>query len=178
MPTTSDIPQLQDLDFLPYLEAGDLPSHLQKTIGVYAIFDAQKQLKLVAYSRDIYASLKQHLVRKPEDCYWLKINTIERPSRTILEEIKAAWIDENGAIPTGNGEESSQWNDPIDAKPAMTEAEQESYQKSDDLARIKLLKKVSRRVEADILAQLEHRDVQMEIRFNPKKKEQGLLDLK
>jgi hypothetical protein len=43
---------------------------------------------------------------------------------------------------------------------------------------IKLLKQVSRRVEAQILEALKSRGVQTEIRFNPKLKENGLLDLK
>jgi hypothetical protein len=37
---------------------------------------------------------------------------------------------------------------------------------------------VARRVEAEILVMLESRGIKTEIRFNPKLKEQGLLDLK
>ncbi|MDB9314812.1 GIY-YIG nuclease family protein [Spirulina sp. CS-785/01] len=178
MTDTPETPNLQDLTFLPYLDAGEIPSELQRKIGVYAIFDEQRTLQLVDYSRDIYTSLKQHLVRQPDYCYWVKVKTIERPSRTILEEIKEAWIAENGATPAGNGEAFSQWHEPIDAKPIMTEEEKESYQKCDELGQMKLFKKVARRLEAEVLAKLEQRNVQMEIRFNPKKKEQGLLDLK
>jgi hypothetical protein len=48
----------------------------------------------------------------------------------------------------------------------------------DGVAQIKLLKQVARRVEETILVKLQERGVQTEIRFNPKLKEQGLLDLK
>ena len=60
----------------------------------------------------------------------------------------------------------------------MTEAEREQYKKSDGLGQLKLIKNVARRVEAEILLQLQARGVKEEIRFNPKLKENGLLDLK
>ncbi|MEA5420878.1 GIY-YIG nuclease family protein [Spirulina sp. CCNP1310] len=174
----SDFPSLVNLDYLPYLEGGEIANEWQQKIGVYAIFDADNRLQLVDYSRDIYLSLRQHLVRCPEQCYWLKGFMISRPSRSILEEIRTAWIAENGNTPPGNGEEGDRWHQPIDAKATMTSEEQAQLTKTDDLGKIKLLKKVARRVEAEILTTLAKRGVRMEIRFNPKLKEQGLLDVK
>ncbi len=137
-----------------------------------------KILQCVGYSRDVCLSLKQHLIRKPQQCYWLKVQTIDRPNRTILEEIRDAWIAENGAMPVGNGVESEQWNQPIDAKKHMTADEQTVYTASDDLGKIKTLKQVARRVEADVMAALNQRGIAMPIRFDPKSKEEGLLNLK
>ncbi|MGK7876444.1 MAG: GIY-YIG nuclease family protein [Xenococcaceae cyanobacterium] len=178
MATQTEILSLTSLEYIPYLDKnGYITESFQGQIGVYAIFDQDKVLQFVGYSRDIYLSLKQHLVRQPKSCYWLKVQTITRPSRTILEGIRQAWIEENGSIPPGNGADEAKWNQPIDAKPAMTEAEKEEYQQSEELAQMKLLKKVARRVEAEIKEQLKARGVQMHIRFNPKIKEKGLLDL-
>lgn len=169
------IPSLASLEYLPYLnEDGCIPEQLQGTIGVYAIFNSEKTLQYVGYSRDIYLSLKQHLVRQPQGCYWLKVQAIARPSRTALENIREAWLTEH-KIPPGSQKE---WTEPIDAKSAMTAAEKADYQQSGELDQIKLLKKVARRVEAELNQQLESRGVKMELRFNPKLKEQGLLDLK
>lgn len=179
MTSETQIFPLADLEYIPYLnEAGNLPESLQGKIGVYAIFDQDKTLQFVNYSRDIYLSLKQHLVRQPQSCYWLKVQTIDRPNRTLLENIRKAWIEENGAIPAGNSSEEAVWTQPIDAKLTMTDEEKSSYEKSDELMQIKLLKQVARRVEAQILENLKSRGVQTEIRFNPKLKENGLLDLK
>ncbi|MEC4984233.1 MAG: GIY-YIG nuclease family protein, partial [Oscillatoria sp. PMC 1076.18] len=177
--TQTEIPSLTKLEYLPYLnENGQIAEELQGKIGVYAIFDEQKILQYVGYSRDVYLSLKQHLVRQIDKCYWVKIQTIERPRRSFLEEIRDRWIAENNSLPVGNGSEEAKWNQPIDAKPTMSEEEKEAYQQAEDIKKIKLLKKVARRLEAEILAALESRNVQMETRFNPKLKEQGLLDLK
>jgi hypothetical protein len=62
----------------------------------------------------------------------------------------------------------------------MTPEEEANYEKAagQELEQAKQLKKVARRVEADIIASLEARGVRMELRFNPKIKENGLLDLK
>ncbi len=179
MTAQTETSTLTNLDYILYLdENGCLPENLLGKIGAYAIFNQDKILQYVGYSRDIYLSLKQHLVRQPDRCYWLKVQAITRPSRTVLEEIKQAWIEENGSIPPGNDSEKARWNQPIDAKKSMTEAEKEQYQQSEEIAQIKLLKKIARRVEEEIKEQLKGRGVQMEIRFNPKLKEQGLLDLK
>ena len=179
MISETKIPVLAELDFIYYIDdTGNLPESLQGKIGIYAIFDADKTLQLVNYSRDIYLSLKQHLVRKPQSCYWVKAETIERPNRTHLEAVRQAWIEENGIIPPGNGIEEVIWNHAIDAKLTMTDEDRATYEKSDGVSQIKLLKNIARRVEAQISEILESRGVQTEIRFNPKLKEQGLLDLK
>lgn len=181
MSNNTNASSLESLEYLPYInETGQLPEELQGKIGVYAIFDNNKTLQFVGYSRDIYLSLKQHLVRQPEQCYWLKFQTIERPSRSVLESIESAWIQENGSVPPGNGDEKQKWTQPINVKTLMTSEEQVSYQNpvNDELAQIKIIKNVARRVEAEILKVIEARGLQTELRFNPKLKEEGLLDLK
>jgi hypothetical protein len=179
MSSSSDIPSLESLEFLPYIsDVGELPERLQNQIGIYAIFDESQVLQFVGYSRDIYLSLKQHLVRQPEHCYWVKATTIDRPNRTFLESVQSAWITENGKVPTGNGGATALWLDPIATNYAMTTAESDSFGDLDGLAQIKLLKQVARRVEETILTKLQQRGVKTEIRFSPKLKEQGLLDLK
>lgn len=176
---TSSIPTLSDLETVAYLdEAGQTPDRFNGRVGVYAIFDQAQVLQYVGYSRDVGVSLKQHLVRQPQKCYWVKVSTIDRPSRTVLEEIRDAWIAGNGTVPAGNNAEKSLWEQAIDAKVKMTPEEQAIYAASDDLGKIKTLKQVARRVEVEVLAALEARGVQMPVRFDPKAKEEGLLNLK
>ena len=181
MTTQTNIPSLTSLNFIPYIdENGNLPEQYKGKIGVYAIFDQEKSLQFVGYSRDVFLSLRQHLVRQPEYCYWVKVETIERPSRKILEEIEQAWILENGSVPVGNGENKDKWVSPINAKALITPEEKANYDNPihDEMAKIKIIKNVARRVETEILKQLEARGLQMQVRFTPKLKEEGLLDLK
>ena len=173
------LPTLAELDPIPYInDDGYLPDFLVSQIGVYAIFNQDNQLQYIGYSRNIYLSLKQHLVRHPQQCYNVKVKTIERPNRTILEDIKTAWIAENGSIPPGNAADAEHWNQPIQVKPQMSEIEIAEYSKLEPLGQEKFMKQVARRVEAEILEGLKQRGIQEEIRFNPKLKSSGLLDLK
>ena len=170
---------LASLEYLAYLDdTGCIQEDLQKKIGVYAIFNQEKELQFVGYSRDIYLSLQQHLVRQPQNCYWLKLQTIVRPNRTILEETRQAWITEHGEVPTGNAASETSWTQPIDVKPIMTEEEKAQYLAGGELEQSKTLKKAARRIETTIKQQLRDRGVTMDFRFNPKLKEKGLLDLK
>lgn len=178
MTSQTTIPALSQLEFLPYLQDGQISTDFERKVGVYAIFDADQTLRYIGYSRNVYLSLKQHLVRQPGACYWIKAQCIERPSRTILEEIQSAWIAENGELPNGNGAIAHLWNQPIDAKQTLTDAEKAQYEQLDDLGKIKFLKQTARRVEAQVLDKLQARGVEMDLRFNPKLKEEGLLDLK
>ncbi|BAB75695.1 GIY-YIG nuclease family protein [Anabaena sp. FACHB-709] len=181
MTTEINIPNLVNLEYIPYIdENGQLPENYQEKIGVYAIFDQEKTLQFVGYSRDVYLSLRQHLVRQLQHCYWVKVQTIERPSRTVLENIEKAWIAENGTTPVGNGEQKEIWTQPVDVKKFMTDEEQTNYHKptNDELTQMKIIKNVARRVETEILASLELRGLKTQLRFNPKLKEDGLLDLK
>lgn len=163
--------------YIPYLDAeGELPHQFQRQIGVYAIFNESQTLQFVDYSRDVLLSLKQHLVRQPTECHWVKVHIIDRPNRTALEEIKGAWLG-SGELPPDNGPAAKAWQEPIDCRFAMTAAEQAGFAELEELAQSKLLKQVSRRVEADIMTQLQARGLRSEIRFNPKAKERGLLDL-
>ncbi|MDY7016564.1 MAG: GIY-YIG nuclease family protein, partial [Cyanobacteriota bacterium] len=156
---------MKNLEFISYLnENGQIPEETEGKIGIYAIFDREKILQLVAYSRNVYLSLQQHLVRQPQKCYWFKMQTIDRPSRTVLEAMQKAWIEENQSLPPGNNGERAKWNEPIDAKLAMTEEEREQYERSEEREQIALLKKIARREEAKILEQLADRGVQMNFR--------------
>ena len=166
MTSQLNIPTLASLDYVSYInDRGQLPEELRGKVGAYAIFDQSKTLRFVGFSRDIFLGLKQHLVR---------------PSRTLLENIRDAWIAENGSTPLGNGIDEAKWNQPIQVKGMMTPEEEANYTKTtiEEITQIKILKNVARRVESEILVQLKSRGIQEEIRFNPKLKEEGLLDLK
>ena len=175
----STLTRLTDLELRPYLtDAGSIADELAGKVGLYAIYDADQVLQYVGYSRDVATGLKLHLVRQPGQCHWVKVQTVQRPSRTVLEEMRSAWIEENGTVPAGNADEQAAWEKPVDAKVQMTEEERSAIAAATDLDKIKLLKNLARRVQAEILETLEARGAHLDLRFNPKLKEQGLLDLK
>jgi hypothetical protein len=181
MQAPSEYPSLPELAAFPYIDSeGQLPSQFEGQIGVYAIYNQQQALAYIGYSRDVSLSLKQHIVRQPQQCYSIKVTTVERPNRTLLETIKTAWIEENQAVPVGNGDATELWEQPIDVKSKMLPEELAQYSdpQLDDQQHLKILKQAARRIEQDILTLLTERGVKEALRFNPKLKDSGLLDLK
>ncbi|GAB4341152.1 MAG: GIY-YIG nuclease family protein [Cyanophyceae cyanobacterium] len=173
------MPSLGELPFLPYIDGeGLLPAVTEGTIGIYAIFDADRALQYVGYSRNTAASLAQHLVRQGDRCHWLKFHPITRPSRSILEAIRDRWIADQDRPPPGNGPDADVWENPINAAIAFNDAERAAIANADtEAARAKAIKQATRRIEAMILEPLTQRGVTIPLRFNPKLKERGLLDL-
>lgn len=175
----AQFPPLASLSFLPYVnEQGTIPEVFQGKLGAYAIFDSTQTLRYIGFSRNILLSLKQHLTRCPEQCHWVKLWEVNRPSRRLLEEVRQVWISENGQIPTGNNIEEARWSQAIDARAQITPEEQAAYGAADEVGKTKVLKQLSRRVEAAVKADLEARGITEAFRFDPKLKEQGLLTLK
>ncbi|AFY68423.1 hypothetical protein Pse7367_0105 [Thalassoporum mexicanum PCC 7367] len=169
-------PTITDQSFLPYLdESGDIAPELAGKIGVYGIFDADRNLQYVGISRDIATSLRLHLVRVPDRCHWLKVATVDKPSRTLLREIQTSW---QGDLELAE-EDRQLWEQPLDCKKLMTEAEQEQLSNTIlDIEIERILKNVARRVEKEIMAKIEARGAKFAIRFNPKRKAEGILDIK
>lgn len=181
MSAQTDTPTLASLDAHPYLndEGAIADRDVQGKVGIYAIFDRDDALQFVGYSRNVSTSLRQHLIRQPHACHRYKVQTIDRPSRRVLEQIRQAWIAEYGSTPPGNGEAEAVWTQPIDVKPLMTDAERQAIaDAADEGAKTKQIKQVARRIQADVEAQLAARGVTESLRFNPKLKENGLLELK
>ena len=178
MLTTEDKVDLQDINYSSYLnKEGIINPDLEGKIGIYAIFDQDKKIQYVGYSRNLLKSLQQHLIRKVDQCYWYKVHIIDRPNRSLLEGIRNDWIQENESL-LSDKEEQKQWTEPINIQQKMTTIEKQEYEQADELSKIKILKKIARREETEIKNKLELRGVKINMRFNPKLKEQGLLDLK
>jgi len=116
----------------------------------------------------------------PSECYFFKIQTVDRPSRTILDEIKKVWFDEAG-VPTDNdsGERQARWEGAINVQKhvelSAVETKALADMSSDNT--IKTLRDICRRVQQDIEDVLGARGYKGRIQFNPKLKEQGLLDV-
>eukprot|EP00271_Cylindrocystis_brebissonii_P004960 TRINITY_DN16924_c0_g1_i1.p1 TRINITY_DN16924_c0_g1~~TRINITY_DN16924_c0_g1_i1.p1 ORF type:complete len:303 (-),score=67.36 TRINITY_DN16924_c0_g1_i1:562-1470(-) len=177
------ITPLKDLEWIPFLtEEGRFTdcSQADAKASVYAIFDEEKELQYIGISRQVFQSMRLHFARVPRQCVWLKVQHITKPSRTILEATRDAWIKENGSRPRGNdgAEEQNRWENPLDCKPLMTADEQAALAAASPAEIPKILKNAARRIEKDIEAGFRERKCTETMRFDPKLKEQGLLDLK
>ncbi len=102
-----------------------------KIAGVYAVFDRDLQLQYVGYSRNVPLSLSGHVTQIGKDtCAFLRLKTFKFPKREEMEQLRDAWIAENGKVPAGNGVEGDRWASTVGeaAKLVMSAADREAYE--------------------------------------------------
>eukprot|EP00904_Undaria_pinnatifida_P007530 jgi/Undpi1/3907/HiC_scaffold_16.g07275.m1 len=174
---------LAELELMPYLDEDGMITKVDTTgvkASVYAVYDESKTIQYIGVSRGIQQSLRLHLARRPTQTYFFKVQNIARPSRSLLEIVKDSWIEENGSTPPGNdqGEQQAIWEASFNVMPLFTEEDkifvEEKKQKGREESGIKA---VARRFEAEIVEILTERGVKESMRFDPKLKGKGLLDL-
>lgn len=176
---------LSKLDLHPYIdETGKIPyDDSGGKVGVYAIYNQQKRLAYVGKSRDVRNSLRMHLVRKPLECYWFSVQNVRVPSRVALNDIEEQWLEEwEGDDVQGNdgGLQQKLWENPVDVLGhgvELLDEEKEWLVDLDDRDRPKILKMICRRVQKDIEGILKERGVVEPLKFAPKLKSRGLLDV-
>mmetsp|Transcript_11180 Transcript_11180/g.34248 ORF Transcript_11180/g.34248 Transcript_11180/m.34248 type:complete len:134 (+) Transcript_11180:3-404(+) len=120
------------------------------------------------------------LVRIPAPCHYFKVFNVAKPSRRAFDEMIDAWFRELGERPAGNSSPDSQnrWENAIDVRHVEhTEEEKEALANMDVTTESKVLKKICRRVQANIEGRLKERNVKESLRFDPKLKDKGLLDI-
>ncbi|MCO5606072.1 hypothetical protein L7F22_060259 [Adiantum nelumboides] len=182
--SSKGVTPLKDLEFVPYLNEDGLITNCSDPSSkacVYAIFDSNRVLHYIGISRQVHSSMRLHFARMPLKCYFVKIQTINKPSRSLLELIREKWIEENGSCPSGNnsGPEQNMWENPLDCKPLMTDEESQKLEEAGaGPPKAKVLKNVARRIEAQLEKSFLARNCKERLRFDPKLKEKGLLDLK
>ncbi|CAM9186300.1 unnamed protein product [Hapterophycus canaliculatus] len=148
--------------------------------SVYAVYDESKTMRYIGVSRGIQQSLRLCLARRPEETYYFKVQHIARPSRSLLEIVKDSWIEENGSTPAGNVDAASQavWENSMDVIPLMTEEDKALLATFKEKGKDEMgIKKIARRFEDEIFEALEKRGVTEPLRFDPKLKGKGLLDV-
>ena len=100
----------------------------------------------------------------------------------FLGVLRAKWIEEGGGVVPGcdGGERQAEWESPMDCLARMTEEDAEAVEVGRAKGKVgeeSAIKKVARRFEAEKVEVLERRGVKEGMRFDPKLKARGLLDL-
>eukprot|EP00968_Pinguiococcus_pyrenoidosus_P008201 scaffold576_cov260-Pinguiococcus_pyrenoidosus.AAC.65 len=192
-----DYPELTKLEKCPFIDAeGEMnlvPPPQGTRASIYAVFDSHENLAFVGITRNVMASMRQILARQPLDAYYYSAHHVAKPSKATLELIKETWIRSCDAVPKGNVHTSSiadaaapqidadseaSWEGATDVKKFMTPEEQAYVHEQRSAGREgPALRVIARKYEADKLAILESRGLATPLRFDPKLKLLGLLDL-
>lgn len=74
-----------------------------KVAGVYAVFDADRQLQYVNISRHVSLALRGHQTQLGDDlCAFVRVKPFSFPDRAAMAAVQTAWIADNGTVPIGN----------------------------------------------------------------------------
>lgn len=153
-----------------------------RIVGVFAVTDATGGVRYVGISRDVATSLRRSLARCTDSAHGYVVERFERPSRAGLEDTRARWAaaaTAAGTLDTGRAgelwERPADVNDPLETR--VPEETRAGFAELEGRQYILGLKKATRVIQADIEERLKERGVTERIKFDPKLKDRGLLDV-
>lgn len=150
-------------------------------MGVFAIYDSSQTLQYVGISRDVATSLRRALARRPSlaHFYTAEYATARRPSRTALEALRDDVVGGRAVPGLDGGGEQRRWEGAVDVRRDVELREEEKGAiEAAELGEVaKVLKKVARRVQGDVEEVLRERGLTEKLKFAPKMKSEGLLDV-
>eukprot|EP01026_Neomeris_dumetosa_P015068 TRINITY_DN15666_c0_g1_i10.p1 TRINITY_DN15666_c0_g1~~TRINITY_DN15666_c0_g1_i10.p1 ORF type:complete len:432 (-),score=53.26 TRINITY_DN15666_c0_g1_i10:230-1381(-) len=110
-------------------------------VAVFAVFDKERKLQYVGFSKNIPESLRKVFCRRPDKAYFYKLIQLPEINQEELLGIREKWFEEVGGPPIGNriAMERDTWEKPVDAGALSSRARrQAAEEKAKDL--IKLIK--------------------------------------
>eukprot|EP00850_Spirogloea_muscicola_P003557 SM000014S00345 [mRNA] locus=s14:826697:828744:+ [translate_table: standard] len=113
-------PALNDLPLVNYInQRGFVQPAVEPGTAatVFAVFDKNKKIQYIGFSKDVRNSLRTLLGRRPELCYFYKAADLPTLDQQQMIKIREQWISELGLPPTGNAEPAQRklWEQPGDA---------------------------------------------------------------
>lgn len=126
----------------------------EKPLGVYAVYDVDKNLQYVGFARNIVLAVKGHMSRVGDDrCAYVRPMVFMNramATRANLEREAQNWVDQVGTIPPGNGVERHLWESTTEGSgqdgKVMSQKELEGYEEK----KVKLRKAMGENLHDDV----------------------------
>eukprot|EP01023_Acetabularia_acetabulum_P041681 TRINITY_DN4075_c0_g1_i2.p1 TRINITY_DN4075_c0_g1~~TRINITY_DN4075_c0_g1_i2.p1 ORF type:complete len:383 (-),score=63.79 TRINITY_DN4075_c0_g1_i2:1778-2926(-) len=109
--------------------------------AIFAVFDKEKKLQFIGFSKDVAESLRKVFTRRPDKAYFYKLIEYSEVNQEEMAKAREVWFEEVGGPPLGNriAMEREMWQQPVDAGALSSRANrQAAEEKSKDL--IKMIK--------------------------------------
>lgn len=111
---------IKSLNTLPLYSVVNKEGRIQPIVdpeivaSVFAIFDRNKKIQYIGFSKDLKNSLRTLIGRRPEVCYYYRTQNLTSFDQELMIAIRQQWIDEIGSTPPGNSSpsERAQWEQP------------------------------------------------------------------
>jgi len=98
--------ELKDIDLLPFIsdKGRVMPNMLPRAAAtVFIVFDENEESQYIGFSKDIRNTLRQMLIRQPDQCYYFRTWDIQNLDQKRMLAARQEWIKEVGRLPPGNG---------------------------------------------------------------------------
>eukprot|EP01024_Parvocaulis_polyphysoides_P067220 TRINITY_DN7986_c0_g3_i2.p1 TRINITY_DN7986_c0_g3~~TRINITY_DN7986_c0_g3_i2.p1 ORF type:complete len:405 (-),score=70.97 TRINITY_DN7986_c0_g3_i2:1112-2263(-) len=132
----SDLPLASILNQTGYI----MPEIQEDTqAAIFAIFDKDKKLQFVGFSKDVGESLRKVFTRRPDKAYFYKLFEFKELNQEEMGKVRDGWFEEVGGPPIGNriGMERDAWSNPVDAGALSSRANrQAAEEKAKDLYKL------------------------------------------
>lgn len=131
--------------------------------SVVAVFDRNRKIQYIGFSKDLRNSLRTLMGRRPELCYFYKVHNLNSFDQELMLSVRQQWISELGFIPPGNSNPTDKvlWE-----QPATADAISERGRSAAAASKAKTLQQMMR-----------DRGIKEEMIFDPVLLEQGKLNL-
>eukprot|EP01018_Ginkgo_biloba_P034903 Gb_22550 [translate_table: standard] len=108
------------LNLMPFRAVINKQGRIQPTkdidtaASVFAVFDRNKRIQYIGFSKGLKNSLRTLMGRRPELCYFYKAHNLTSLDQQLMLSIRQQWISELGSTPPGNTDpaEKALWEQP------------------------------------------------------------------
>ncbi|KAG6541799.1 hypothetical protein Mapa_016814 [Marchantia paleacea] len=113
-------PCLNDIPLTQYInQQGRIQPLVEKSTkaSVFAIFDQNKKIQYIGFSRDVRNSLRTLMGRRPTLCYYYKLYNLDSLDQQRMLSCRQQWVSELGLPPVGNADpvQKNLWEQASDA---------------------------------------------------------------
>ncbi|KAL3690234.1 hypothetical protein R1sor_016543 [Riccia sorocarpa] len=114
------VPSLNDLPLIQYInQQGRIQPPVEKTTKatVFAIYDENKKIQFIGFSKDVRNSLRTLMGRRPTLCYYYKLYNLDSLDQQKMLACRQQWVSELGLPPVGNSDpvQKNLWEQSADA---------------------------------------------------------------
>ncbi|CAM6033236.1 unnamed protein product [Sphagnum compactum] len=114
------LPSLNDLPLINYIsQTGRIqpPVEAKTAASIFAVYDKNKKIQYIGFSKDVRNSLRTLMGRRPELCHYYKLYNLPTLDQEKMLAVRKQWMSELGLSPPGNSDpvQRNQWEQPGDA---------------------------------------------------------------
>lgn len=115
--SSAEYPSLESLSMSPMIDTKGWVQPVEEDgteATVFAVYDQDKTLQYIGFSKDLRNSLRTILFRRPSKAFFYRALNLPRLDQKEMLAIREQWVQEVGTSPPGLGAEMKLWQIPVE----------------------------------------------------------------